>query len=422
MTLVLTGPDGEPVTDVFGDPVEPVMTDADGRYTFAGLPALEDGQSYPVTIDQEASADALELYIPTVEGAGDDPAADSSTWSAESTGLTEDGERDPTLDFGFVEPMVSVGDYVWEDVDRDGIQDENEPGIPGVTLVLSGPDGEPVTDVFGNPVEPVETDADGRYTFANLPVLEEGQSYTVSIDQDESADALAPYIPTVESAGDDPAGDSSTWEASSTELLEDGDADPTLDFGFVRPMVSVGDYVWVDTDGDGVQDEGEPGIPGVTLVLTGPDGEPVTDVFGHVVEPTVTDEDGRYTFAGLPVLEEGQSYTVAIDRDASAEALAPYVPTVEGAGDDPSVDSSTWTATSVSLTVDGDRDPTLDFGFVLAPDAPGSDTEDTTPVGEGPADPDGTMPVTGAAVGGLAVVALLLLVGGAVVRRRVRTA
>ncbi|MBN3585883.1 hypothetical protein JYB64_26180, partial [Algoriphagus aestuarii] len=95
-------------------------------------------------IDREASADVLEPFLPTVAEAGGDRALDSSTWFAESSGLTQDGERDPTLDFGFVRPMVSVGDYVWEDVDRDGLQGEGEPGIPGVVLVLTGPDGEPV--------------------------------------------------------------------------------------------------------------------------------------------------------------------------------------------------------------------------------------------------------------------------------------
>src|SRR5690606_35413817 len=68
------------------------------------------------------------------------------------------------------------------------------------------------------------------------------------------------------------------------------------------PQVSVGDYVWVDVNRDGVQDEGEPGIPGVTLVLTGPDGKPGTDVYGNLVEPAVTDENGKYSIHGLPVL------------------------------------------------------------------------------------------------------------------------
>src|SRR5690606_36246459 len=172
-----------------------------------------------------------------------------------------------------------------------------------------------------------------------------------------SAEVLAPYIPTIGGAGDDPAVDSSTWTTTSATLTEDGERDPTLDFGFVRPMVSLGDLAWEDVDRDGVQDEGEPGIPGVTLVLTGPDGKPVTDVYGNLVEPTVTDEDGRYSFDGLPVLSGDEVYTVSIDREASAEVLAPYIPTIGGAGDDPAVDSSTWTTSSATLTEDGERDP-----------------------------------------------------------------
>ena len=36
-----------------------------------------------------------------------------------------------------------------------------------------------MTDVFGNPVGPVTTDADGLYLFPNLPA---GTTYTVAID------------------------------------------------------------------------------------------------------------------------------------------------------------------------------------------------------------------------------------------------
>ena len=62
---------------------------------------------------------------------------------------------------------------------------EREPGIKDVVLTITGPDGKPVTDVFGKPVGPVATDKDGKYTFVNLPVLKAGESYTVSIDQEE---------------------------------------------------------------------------------------------------------------------------------------------------------------------------------------------------------------------------------------------
>ncbi len=140
--------------------------------------------------------------------------------------------------------------------------------------------------------------------------------------------------------------------------------------------VSVGDYVWVDTNGNGRQDTGEPGIPGVVLTISGPDGRSVTDVNGNHIGSTITDANGKYTFANLPALTGNQTYTVHIDRVASAVVLAPYVPTIAGIGER-AEDSSTWNASTLpgELHNDGDRDPTLDFGFVLAvvPTAAASD-------------------------------------------------
>lgn len=172
--------------------------------------------------------------------------------------------------------------------------------------------------------------------------------------------------------------------------------------------VSVGDYVWVDSNRDGRQDAGEPGIPGVVLTITGPDGKPVTDVSGKPVGPVTTDADGRYSFDDLPVLSGDETYTVQIDRSASAAALAPYVPTTAGVGDRTG-DSSTWTAATRpgDLHTDGDRDDTLDFGFVTATVAP------ILADPSGPLDPPTpVLASTGSDVGpGLAVSAIALLVG-----------
>src|SRR5690606_14689863 len=155
---------------------------------------------------------------------------------------TADGQRDATLDFGFVDiPRVSVGDLVWLDLDRDGVQDAGEPGIAGVVLTLLGPDRGPVSDVNGDPVGPVSTDASGFYTFANLPMRQPGESYQVVIDQAASAAALEGLTPSPTGAGTG-ATDSSLWEALSGDLTVDGDRDDTLDFGFMPPPeVSVGD-------------------------------------------------------------------------------------------------------------------------------------------------------------------------------------
>ena len=371
VVLTVTGPDGKPVTDILGNPVGPQTTDADGKYAFTNLPPLPAGQSYTVTIDKEASTEALKDLVPTTPGAGADRGADSSTDQAKSGDLTADGAKDLTLDFGFHAPAsVSVGDYVWLDADKDGIQDAGESGIPGVVLTVTGPDGQPVKDVKGNPVGPVTTGPDGKYSFDNLPPLPAGESYTVTIDKDASAEALKDLVPTVPGAGDDRGADSSTDQAKSGDLTTDGAKDLTLDFGFRTPSVSVGDKVWNDLDNNGIQNVGEPGIPGVVLTITGPGGQPVTDVHGKPVGPVSTDSNGEYTFELLPVLPPGQHYVVTLDTEKSKDALNGFVPSPPGVG--PSdTDSSTGMAVSTDLTTDGAKDLTLDFGFHQAAPVPG---------------------------------------------------
>src|SRR5205823_3050150 len=48
----------------------------------------------------------------------------------------------------------------------------------------------------------------------------------------------------------------------------------------------VGDFVWLDSNFNGLQDPGEPGVPGVTVTLTGP----------GLMTTTTTDNDGHYLF------------------------------------------------------------------------------------------------------------------------------
>ena len=63
---------------------------------------------------------------------------------------------------------AEIGDYVWKDLNQNGIQETGEPGIPGVTVTL--------TNAFGSPVT-TTTDANGLYHFLNLPP----GTYTVTV-------------------------------------------------------------------------------------------------------------------------------------------------------------------------------------------------------------------------------------------------
>lgn len=128
-------------------------------------------------------------------------------------------------------PVVSVGDYVWEDVNRDGLQDDTDKPIEGVELTISRSDGNPVNNPDGTARAELTTttDANGRYIFEGLEVLPAGVHYIVTITPPDG------YEPTIEGAGSDRGLDSSTGSAESKDLTVDGDSDLTLDFGFVTP-------------------------------------------------------------------------------------------------------------------------------------------------------------------------------------------
>ncbi|MEV8268687.1 SdrD B-like domain-containing protein, partial [Microbacterium sp. NPDC076911] len=270
---------GEPVLGA-GNTALTTTTNADGLYVFDGLPAGDYQVEFALTDEQSAT------YVFTATGSGTalndsdaEPAVDDRftgrsetfTLGASNTQLvaadeydgiaiTATGGIDPTWDAGVVRKKVSVGDYVWLDVDRDGVQgtSDAETPIEGVKLVLTGPDGNPVVDIEGNEVAPVFTDEDGFYEFVNLPALPEGESYTVTIDQEDAStiDALTELRPTVTGAGDT-ATDSSEWTAASGDLTDNGDRDSTLDFGFMPRTYAIGDIVWIDANSDGEQDSDE---------------------------------------------------------------------------------------------------------------------------------------------------------------------
>ncbi|MBI3157710.1 MAG: hypothetical protein HYZ20_20220, partial [Burkholderiales bacterium] len=162
-------------------------------------------------------------------------------------------------------PTAALGDFVWHDVDADGIQDAGEAGINGATVVLwRDLDNDGLYDGGSEKLAQTLTfnkdGQDGYYAFKGLlPGLE----YQVLFETPAGFNAVSPR-----QAGGDPALDSD-GPVSDPVILTAGEFDRTIDSGFyVRPEnAALGDRVWEDKDADGVQDAGELGIAGVTVNL-----------------------------------------------------------------------------------------------------------------------------------------------------------
>jgi len=274
-----------------------------------------------------------------------------------------------SVDFGFYQ--LALGNRVWFDTDNDGQIDPDEDGVAAVMVQLftdTNSDGSP--DTPATPLQVTMTDADGYYLFEGL----EPGNYIVVIPA-KSFDPGAPLenmfssTPTTSDAeggadsddnGIDPASPGADVLSSTITLTpntepsaetdvagaqgpNDDNIDLTIDFGFFE-LSALGDKVYDDDDGDGVEDDGEDGVPGVTVNVYNEDGE--------LVGSDVTDEDGMYLIEGLLP----GNVTVEFDLSTIPDGSSVGPGTV-------SVDPGTGRTAEFDLGV-GETDLTIDLGLL----------------------------------------------------------
>ncbi|HHC9200084.1 TPA: SdrD B-like domain-containing protein, partial [Staphylococcus aureus] len=299
--------------DENGNVLKTVTTDADGKYKFTDL----DNGNYKVEFTTP------EGYTPTTVTSGSDIEKDSNGLT--TTGVIN-GADNMTLDSGFYKtPKYNLGNYVWEDTNKDGKQDSSEKGISGVTVTLKNENGEVL--------QTTKTDKDGKYQFTGL----ENGTYKVEFETPSG------YTPTQVGSGTDEGIDSNG--TSTTGVIKDKDND-TIDSGFYKPTYNLGDYVWEDTNKNGVQDKDEKGISGVTVTLK--------DENDKVLKTVTTDENGKYQFTDL----NNGTYKVEFETPSG------YTPTSVTSGNDTEKDSNGLTTTGVIKDADN---MTLDSGFYKTP-------------------------------------------------------
>ncbi|MCB9391009.1 MAG: DUF11 domain-containing protein, partial [Acidimicrobiia bacterium] len=278
------------------------------------------------------------------------------------------GDEDDSDIAVFTIVPASIGDKVFSDLDGDGIQDAGEPGIPGIIVIL-----ERVVDGERVEVADTVTDANGEYLFDGL----EPGDYSITFLLPEDAEASPADAGASDALDSDGASegtvvrDGVTYQVYKTipTTLDAGEQDLTWDQGIVPAVepAAIGDTVWSDTNGDGIQDADEPGIPGIIVIL-----EKVVDGERIEIADTLTDADGKYLFEGLEPGDYSVKFLLGAEMTAS--------PTDTGADDAADSDgTSTGTVvrdgvtyqvyTTVVTTLDaGERDLTWDQGVVPAQD------------------------------------------------------
>lgn len=210
-----------------------------------------------------------------------------------------------------VEQPPFIGDRVWLDADGDGIQDAGEAGINGVVVALydPGPDENPgggddslVTTTL---TAPDGAGNDGFYRFGDLV---EGRYYVRFTAP--PGYSISPPIQGTDSALDSDA-DQETGIAPALSVIS-GDQRIDIDLGlFPATTASVGNYLWIDRNADGLQNESPgDGLNGVPVRLLGDQGQPVAT--------TLTADDsfgnpGYYLFTGVAP----GSYSIEIDRSGT---------------------------------------------------------------------------------------------------------
>lgn len=255
---------------------------------------------------------------------------------------------------------INIGNLIWDDYDQDGRQDAGEPGIAGVSVQLWN-------STKTNLIASTTTNASGVYTV----VAPTPGNYRVRV--------LLPNPLIDFFTGKDLAGGSDTLDsdinpsgadAGFTDVINIASnviSISSIDAGIIvyrtptptrtPTPINIGNFVWRDTDSDGIQDAGETGVGAALVQLW-------NATKTQLIASTYTNASGNYTVvAPTPgdyrirvIIPGGVSFSPK-DQGANDQADSDINPSGPDAGFS---DAFTLASNVISTTV-------YDVGLVNAP-------------------------------------------------------
>ena len=270
-------------TDIFGTSVNLLTTtDVNGFYSFSGL----NPGTYAIEEEQPAGWLSSPLQkLGFILRTADTP--QDTLINQGIIGTNNGNEAIHTINlqggykgiaYNFGEDLGSIGDTVWVDNNVNGIQEIGEVGVEGITVRLYQSSND---SLIGTET----TDALGAYLFDNLLA----NDYYAVFDVTSLPDSINRV--TIQNATDattftDSDADPTTGTTMVINLAA-GEDDLSWDMG-VYGAILIGNYVWIDTNKDGVQDGTDVPIAGVNVTLFNNTGDSITTV--------QTNADGYYYF------------------------------------------------------------------------------------------------------------------------------
>ena len=275
----------------------------DGYYEFTGFP----NGDYTLEFGLESTSRATDIYQGTNPGLDSDIVLEDGIFQTELLSFV-DGTVIEGVNAGYYYP-VSIGDYIWFDFNGDGLQDNDEPGANDYIVRLYDAAGTQLlmTTSKENPL----TGENGFYLFNNL----KPGDYYVGLNLSFGTSV------TLENAGNDENLDSdidNSNGAGTTETITliSGEQRGNIDIGLQSTPGSIGNLLWEDNNGNGIQDGSEPGVNDVEVIL-------YTDA-GDLVRSTTTADNngsaGYYLFDNVPIGD----YYVVFNLPDGYLATAPF--------------------------------------------------------------------------------------------------
>ncbi len=170
---------------------------------------------------------------------------------------------------------------IWEDIDGDGMKENFEPDIPNIQIDVKNSSGITIHTVY--------SDNNGNYEIDKIYP----DSYYLDININNIYNHTDPHN-TNSDFSDSDIGNFMGPNTTQLMQLDQGEELQNIDGGFYR-MVNIGEQVWHDLNANGIQDNDEPGLSGISIqIYDSSNGTP------YMMDQTNSNFSGNFNFEVPP--------------------------------------------------------------------------------------------------------------------------